>query len=171
MVFWQKPKLGGWLPCYRSDKGRPWGWGWPQWGWGWPAQPGFDLNSFLSNHPRSSFLPPTSFHAFFFVILLRFRNDTTKSNELTWTLSLLPHDDCNIRLPQAKRSFIIWDNEPRPGPLKWGMWKKLMWENEEMRGELFGIWEAGDKGENQDEASPFLLFKLMLVSVGWWEMT
>lgn len=39
-----------------------------------------------------------------------------------------------------------------------------MWENEEMRGELFGIWEAGDKGENQEEA-PFLLFKLMLVSV------
>ena len=55
--------------------------------------------------------------------------------------------------------------------MKWGMWKKLMWENEEMRGELFGIWEAGDKGENQEEASPSLLFKLMLVSVGWGEMT
>ena len=39
--------------------------------------------------------------------------------------------------------------------LKWGTWKKLMWENEEMRGGA--IWETGDKGENQEGASFFAL--------------
>ena len=100
-----------------------------------------------------SFLP-LPFMPFFFVILLRFRIDTTKSNELTWTLSLLPHDDCNIRLPQAKRSFIIWDNEPRPVPLKWGMWKKLMWENEEMRGGA--IWDMGHRRQRGKSGRGFL---------------
>ena len=55
--------------------------------------------------------------------------------------------------------------------MKWGMWKKLMRENEEMRGGA--IWDMGHKATKGKirKGFPFLLFRLMPVSVRWGEMT